>query len=107
MAELLSDDLSIAASRADSGRRSARARGARTFTATSALAKRPICVGPGEVDRELKRSTGGYSRWVAFGRLPQSIADYPVRRLEAVKATLQWGDNEALPTEREEWRHRR
>lgn len=99
MSELFSDHLSIAASRANPGRRKARARGARTFTATSALAAAPISVGPGEVDRELKQSTDGYSRWVARGTLLQSIADYHVRRLEAVKATLQWGDNKALPTE--------
>jgi hypothetical protein len=42
---------------ADPGRRKAagRARGARTFTATSAPAAAPIPVGPGEVDRALKQ----------------------------------------------------
>ena len=41
-----------------------------------------------------------YPRWVARGKLRQSIADYQVRRLEAVKATLECvRDNEAdLPS---------
>jgi len=102
MSELPSDELSIAASGANPGRRgaAAQARRARTFTATSAPAAAPIPVGPGEVDRELKQRADVYPRWVARGKLQQSIADYQVRRLEAVKATLEWvRDNEAeLPS---------
>jgi hypothetical protein len=50
----------------------------------------------------VEQRTDGYPRWVARGKLRQSIADYHIRRLEAVKATLQWGrDNEAeLPSPR-------
>lgn len=48
-----------------------------------------------EVDRELKMRAQVYPSWVARGKLRQSIADYQVRRLEAVMATLEWvRDNE-------------
>jgi hypothetical protein len=96
MSELPSDELSIAASGANPRRRGAAARTRRARTSAAA----PLPVGPGEVDRELKQRADVYPRWVARGKLHQSIADYLVRRLEAVKATLEWvRDNEAeLPS---------
>ena len=92
MSELPSDELSITASGANPGRRgaAAQARRARSFTATSAPAAVPIPVGLGAVDRALKQGADVYPRWVARGKLQQSIADYQVSPLEAVKATLEW-----------------
>ena len=43
-----------------------------------------------EVDRELKKRVEVYPRQVSSGKLRQSIADYQVKRMEAVKATLEW-----------------
>ena len=48
-----------------------------------------------EVDRELKMRADVYPRQVSSGKLRPSIADYQIKRLEAVKATLEWlRDNE-------------
>lgn len=43
-----------------------------------------------EVTRELNQRRGVYPRMVAKGTMKQSLADYQMERLEAVKATLEW-----------------
>lgn len=49
-----------------------------------------------EVARELKQRERVYPRLVGQGKLRQSVADYHVERMKAVKATLEWlRDNEA------------
>lgn len=49
-----------------------------------------------EVDRELAQRARVYPRLVGQGKLRQSVADYHVKRMQAVKATLEWlRDNEA------------
>lgn len=48
-----------------------------------------------EVERELKMREEVYPRQVSSGKLRQSIADYQIDRLKAVKVTLEWlRDNE-------------
>ena len=43
-----------------------------------------------EIDRELKMRASVYPRWVHAGKIKQSQADYHIARLEAVKTTLTW-----------------
>lgn len=48
-----------------------------------------------EVERELDQRSRVYPRLISTGKLRQSIADYQVGRMEAVKRTLEWlRDNE-------------
>lgn len=43
-----------------------------------------------EVSRELEQRDRVYPRQVASGAMRQSIADYQVARMSAVKTTLEW-----------------
>lgn len=54
-----------------------------------------------EIDRELAQRREVYPRLVAARKMRQSIADYQMARLEAVRATLQWlADSERLIKQR-------
>lgn len=49
-----------------------------------------------EIDRELEQRRRVYPRLVAKGELRKSVGDYQVQRLDAVRATLVWlQENEA------------
>lgn len=49
-----------------------------------------------EVERELQQRRSVYPRLTATGKLRESVAEYQVGRMEAVRRTLQWlRDNEA------------
>lgn len=49
-----------------------------------------------EVDRELEQRARVYPHQIAKGAMRQSIADYHVARMQAVRATLAWlAENEA------------
>ena len=43
-----------------------------------------------EIDRELRKRAEVYPRWVHAGKIKQSQADYHIARLEAVRHTLEW-----------------
>lgn len=43
-----------------------------------------------EIDRELGQRERVYPQLYAKGQLRRSVGEYQVQRLEAVKATLQW-----------------
>ncbi|MBN8987446.1 MAG: hypothetical protein J0H42_04320 [Rhizobiales bacterium] len=43
-----------------------------------------------EIDRELEQRARVYPRLTAKGELRKSVGDYQIQRLEAVRATLVW-----------------
>lgn len=49
-----------------------------------------------EIDRELEQRRTVYPRLIATRQLRQSIADYQVERLRAVRETLVWLSNNEL-----------
>ena len=98
MSELPSDEISIAASGANPGRRgaAAQARRARTFMATSAPAAAPNSCRPRGRGPRSKAARRCLSALGCPRKASAVNPDYQVKRREAVKATLEWArDNEA------------
>jgi hypothetical protein len=50
-----------------------------------------------EVEREIRLRNDVYPRWVSSGKMRQSVADYHMKRMQAVLETLLWlQTNEAV-----------